>query len=231
MFYINFEDHITLKYGIIIKNWPIKRFLAPGKLSRVELEVLLNAFQNGSAGFIQLNDEDWTAWRDSYREGRATAFIRGGASFAPTPDDDDDDNEAQTVPPTSSTSLPPPPSSPSPSMATTSSASAPVPSSTSSTPPPPDSTSPAAPSPADATQAPPDTAQAPPDAAQINTAAPLAIRFVHAAVTNTDGEAVVVSKRKRKAPIKKKTASADGGERPAKRGRKSKASENTAPSS
>ncbi|RDX48314.1 hypothetical protein OH76DRAFT_1352635, partial [Lentinus brumalis] len=62
MFYVNFEDHMTLKYGIIIKNWPIKRFAAPGKLSRVELEVLLSAWTNGSTAFIELNNEDWTAW-------------------------------------------------------------------------------------------------------------------------------------------------------------------------
>ncbi|KAI0691918.1 hypothetical protein C8T65DRAFT_537243, partial [Cerioporus squamosus] len=62
MFYINFEEHITMRYGIIVKNWPLKRFAAPGSLSRIELEVLLHAFKNKLTTFRQLDDEEWVDW-------------------------------------------------------------------------------------------------------------------------------------------------------------------------
>ncbi|RDX49543.1 hypothetical protein OH76DRAFT_1313956, partial [Lentinus brumalis] len=62
MFYVNFEEHITMRYGIIVKNWPLKRFAAPGSLSRIELEVLLHAFKNKTTTFRELDDEEWVDW-------------------------------------------------------------------------------------------------------------------------------------------------------------------------
>ncbi|RDX40950.1 hypothetical protein OH76DRAFT_1301104, partial [Lentinus brumalis] len=62
MFYVNFEEHITLKFGIVLENWPLKRFAAPGSLSRVELEVLLKAWENKTTFFRQLTDEEWSEW-------------------------------------------------------------------------------------------------------------------------------------------------------------------------
>ncbi|KAI0749113.1 hypothetical protein C8Q74DRAFT_1156238, partial [Fomes fomentarius] len=62
MFYINFEDHITTRFGLVLENWPLKKFAAPGSLSRIELEVLLNAWQNGVMRFHDLTDDEWKEW-------------------------------------------------------------------------------------------------------------------------------------------------------------------------
>ncbi|KAI0712640.1 hypothetical protein C8Q76DRAFT_588840, partial [Earliella scabrosa] len=62
MFYVNFEEHITLRFGIYVKNWPLKKFAAPGSLSRVELQVLLNAWKNDVTQFCELSDDEWKKW-------------------------------------------------------------------------------------------------------------------------------------------------------------------------
>ncbi|KAI0686977.1 hypothetical protein C8Q76DRAFT_635673, partial [Earliella scabrosa] len=62
MFYVNFEEHITARFGIFVKNWPLRKFTAPGSLSRVELEVLLKAWQNNVTQFQELSDDEWAKW-------------------------------------------------------------------------------------------------------------------------------------------------------------------------
>ncbi len=75
MFYVNFEDHITARFGVVLENWPLKKFAVPGSLSRIELEVLLNAWQNGMTRFRDLTDDEWEEWMEAYRAGRATALV------------------------------------------------------------------------------------------------------------------------------------------------------------
>lgn len=72
MFYVNFEDHITARFGVVLENWLLKKFVALGSLSRIELEVLLNAWQNG---MTRLTDDGWEEWMEAYRAGRATALV------------------------------------------------------------------------------------------------------------------------------------------------------------
>ncbi len=72
MFYVNFEDHITACFGVVLENWPLKKFVALGSLSRIELEVLLNAWKNG---MTRLTDDKWEKWMEAYRVGRATALV------------------------------------------------------------------------------------------------------------------------------------------------------------
>ncbi|KAJ3544256.1 hypothetical protein NM688_g5764 [Phlebia brevispora] len=47
MAYKEFDEHVTRKYGIIIENWPLHTFCAPGYIgSRLELTALINAWTN-----------------------------------------------------------------------------------------------------------------------------------------------------------------------------------------
>ncbi|KAH9850689.1 hypothetical protein C2E23DRAFT_734365, partial [Lenzites betulinus] len=64
MAYLNFDSRITMKFGVVLDNWPLKRFCAPGDIcSRPELETLIQAFTTGSACFRSLSDEEWAVWK------------------------------------------------------------------------------------------------------------------------------------------------------------------------
>jgi hypothetical protein len=64
MFYVNFEEHITNKYGIIVVNWPISKFVAPGSIgTRLELETLHHAWSSGATYFRRLNADECAAWK------------------------------------------------------------------------------------------------------------------------------------------------------------------------
>lgn len=63
MFYVNFEEHITKKYMIILEGWPLKKLCAPGSInSQPELRILFNAFTSGAARFRLLSDADFDHW-------------------------------------------------------------------------------------------------------------------------------------------------------------------------
>ncbi|KAH9847527.1 hypothetical protein C2E23DRAFT_692686, partial [Lenzites betulinus] len=63
MFYVNFHEHITMRYGVVLERWPLPKFVAPGKLSsRQELNILLSAFENDVAFFRQLTNPEWEEW-------------------------------------------------------------------------------------------------------------------------------------------------------------------------
>ena len=63
MFYTNFDDNITDKYGVIVKHWPLKVFSAPGDIRTVtELRVLYNAWESGTAHFYRMTTAEATKW-------------------------------------------------------------------------------------------------------------------------------------------------------------------------
>ncbi|KAF7791528.1 hypothetical protein EIP86_002544 [Pleurotus ostreatoroseus] len=63
MFYKNFEEHITKRFGLILEGWPLKKFQAPGYInSRPELNVLMNAFSSDAARFRRLTDAEFERW-------------------------------------------------------------------------------------------------------------------------------------------------------------------------
>ncbi|KAH9894834.1 hypothetical protein C8Q73DRAFT_638972, partial [Cubamyces lactineus] len=64
MFYVNFDEHITMKYGIVIEGWPFPdKFMAPGKFSSVaELRVLLAAWESGTTYFRSMSNSEWQQW-------------------------------------------------------------------------------------------------------------------------------------------------------------------------
>ncbi|KAI0323321.1 hypothetical protein GY45DRAFT_1264799, partial [Cubamyces sp. BRFM 1775] len=64
MFYVNFDEHITMKYGIVIEGWPFPdKFIAPGKFSSIaELRVLLAAWESGTTYFRSMSNSEWREW-------------------------------------------------------------------------------------------------------------------------------------------------------------------------
>ncbi len=72
MYYVDFENHITNKYGVICENWPLTKFISPGNIgSRIELETLLHAWQSGATSFRRLTPTELTAWKTA----RAAAAV------------------------------------------------------------------------------------------------------------------------------------------------------------
>ncbi|OCH83633.1 hypothetical protein OBBRIDRAFT_840342 [Obba rivulosa] len=67
MYYMNFDTKITAKYGIIIENWPLDHFLPPSHFkSKLELEVLLKAWESDSTRFRKLSTEEFERWQDTH---------------------------------------------------------------------------------------------------------------------------------------------------------------------
>ncbi|KAI0693250.1 hypothetical protein C8T65DRAFT_544120, partial [Cerioporus squamosus] len=63
MFYMNFELRMTAKYGIVVRNWPIRKFTAPGNINSLPtLSILYNAWRSGTTHFRRLDDDEWQQW-------------------------------------------------------------------------------------------------------------------------------------------------------------------------
>ncbi|KAF5360171.1 hypothetical protein D9758_011357 [Tetrapyrgos nigripes] len=63
MFYSNFDEHITARYGIIIKGWPLNRFCSPSDLNtRSEVDILRNAWENNTCTFYKMTETEWKEW-------------------------------------------------------------------------------------------------------------------------------------------------------------------------
>ncbi|KAI0683924.1 hypothetical protein BC835DRAFT_1209928, partial [Cytidiella melzeri] len=63
MFYTNFDAHITEKFGVVVVNWPLPHFVAPGSIgSRLELQTLYNAWSSGSTHFRSLSQSEAETW-------------------------------------------------------------------------------------------------------------------------------------------------------------------------
>lgn len=69
MYYQNFDSYITAKFHIILENWPLSKFCAPGDISsRSELTVLHNAWQSGATRFRKLTEAELKDWEDQQFE-------------------------------------------------------------------------------------------------------------------------------------------------------------------
>ncbi|KAJ2973987.1 hypothetical protein NUW54_g11965 [Trametes sanguinea] len=52
MYYVNFDKFITERYGIVLENWPLAKFRAPGDIcSRPELDILIASWTSGATRF------------------------------------------------------------------------------------------------------------------------------------------------------------------------------------
>jgi hypothetical protein len=69
MVYTNFDTTFTYKHGVIVKNWPLTKFVNPSNVStRGELETLQRAWENGQTYFEKMSETEWAAWRKRWEE-------------------------------------------------------------------------------------------------------------------------------------------------------------------
>ena len=88
MAYDRFDDLVTAKYHVVLRNWPLKTFCNPSNVaSRAELELLYHAWNSRKIYFEKLTREEMQV---SHRGGRCGCWIRdfnrcvgGGSVYAP----------------------------------------------------------------------------------------------------------------------------------------------------
>ena len=79
---MNFDNNITDRHGIIVKNWPLPVFCAPGDIRTVtELKILYNAWESGSTYFYRMTLAEATKWSNE-RFSRAEAETSGPGSVS-----------------------------------------------------------------------------------------------------------------------------------------------------
>ena len=65
MAYDRFDELVTSRYNVVVKNWPLKKFCNPSAVtSRIELELLYNAWQSGATYFQKLTREEMEVWEN-----------------------------------------------------------------------------------------------------------------------------------------------------------------------
>lgn len=63
MFYKGFDHHLTSKYGVVCRGWPLPEFKSPADMAtKNEVEIVMHAFKTGVTSFQRLSDADWRAW-------------------------------------------------------------------------------------------------------------------------------------------------------------------------
>src|ERR1700677_1437468 len=91
MWYSGFNDRITAKYHAVVAGWQLKKFCSPADINtRNEVQLLLHAWQNGTAHFRQLSDKEYDEW-DKARF--AVCLAQMGASGGDEEGGDKDDDE------------------------------------------------------------------------------------------------------------------------------------------
>ncbi len=99
MYYVNFEDHITAKFGIVLENWPIQKFAAPGSFSSLPvLNVIQSAFEKDLTRFRSMDDGEWEAWMEAHRAGTAGPAVTAQAPATGTAGIDSENDGVQTTP-------------------------------------------------------------------------------------------------------------------------------------
>ncbi|KAI0686685.1 hypothetical protein BC835DRAFT_1420287 [Cytidiella melzeri] len=95
MFYTNFDMHITEKYGIVVVNWPLPQFVAPGSIdSRLELQTLYNAWLSGSTHFRCLSPSETETWMQQ----RFSTQVAAALATSPPVDQGTPDNSSSGTP-------------------------------------------------------------------------------------------------------------------------------------
>jgi hypothetical protein len=65
MAYDRFDELITARHRVVVRNWPLKKFCNPSAVtSRIELELLCNAWQSGATYFQKLTVEELEVWEN-----------------------------------------------------------------------------------------------------------------------------------------------------------------------
>ena len=85
MQYNRFDDLITHKYGIVVKNWPLNQFCNPSAVATwIELELLLNSWESGATRFQQLSKDEMHGWENKHFSSKLTMMSLSPPS-TPTP--------------------------------------------------------------------------------------------------------------------------------------------------
>lgn len=75
MVYDRFDELITRQYGVVVKGWPLPKFCNPSAVtSRIELELLYNAWQTGVSCFQKLTTEELDIWENSQFSSRIASM-------------------------------------------------------------------------------------------------------------------------------------------------------------
>ena len=88
MNYINFKGVITMKFGIILENWPVAKFQSPTNMSHTEVEICFHSWESGTTRFRMLTNEEWVAWLNGQYVAPTAVQPMPAAdskSFPPTP--------------------------------------------------------------------------------------------------------------------------------------------------
>ena len=86
MTYDRFDDNVTQKYGVVVKNWPLKNFCNPSSVgSRIELETLYNGWQSGVTKFEKLTEEEMVTWENKHFTSRLAMMSAAPPEPAPEP--------------------------------------------------------------------------------------------------------------------------------------------------
>ncbi|KAG1868436.1 hypothetical protein F4604DRAFT_1584827 [Suillus subluteus] len=66
MYYVNFDENITAQHGVVLENWPLKKFASPGDIgSMVEVKTVYNGFMSGATKFRKLMAAEWQEWEEA----------------------------------------------------------------------------------------------------------------------------------------------------------------------
>ena len=119
MQYDRFDDLITHKYGIVVKNWPLNRFCNPSAVAtRIELELLLNSWESGATRFQQLSKDEMRAWENERFSSKLTMMSLSPpstpTSVPPLPTAPLAPPAPNLIPPVPSVAIPPEPAPPTP---------------------------------------------------------------------------------------------------------------------
>ncbi|OSC97670.1 hypothetical protein PYCCODRAFT_1376781, partial [Trametes coccinea BRFM310] len=56
---VNFDKYITERYGIVLKNWPLSKFHAPGDIcSCPELDILIASWTSSATRFSSMDNQE-----------------------------------------------------------------------------------------------------------------------------------------------------------------------------
>ena len=65
MAYDRFDELITRKYHVVVRNWPLKKFCNPSAIaSRIELQLLYNSWHSGTTYFEKLTEKEMELWEN-----------------------------------------------------------------------------------------------------------------------------------------------------------------------
>jgi hypothetical protein len=81
MAYVSFDEQITKRHGIVVKNWPLTEFKNPSSVgTKTELEILWNAWNSDATHFYRMTKSEYDDWITAYEA--ASELTGGGESVS-----------------------------------------------------------------------------------------------------------------------------------------------------